>query len=95
MKARLREAPLRPVTALLHWGGLTQRQIPWEHSFSVGLKVLQAANKALLAQRVVGHWITSTSNVQVQEGMWDESSATRDRGALQADTCITRVMPEL
>lgn len=55
METGLGEAPLGPVTAPLHCGGLILRQVRWEHNFSVYLQVLHAANKALLAMCVVGH----------------------------------------
>lgn len=95
VEAGLGEAPLSAVTARLHWGRLPQQQIRRQHGLGVHLQVFQAAHKALLAPCVVGHWILSTSNIQIQEGLWDQSSARWDRRALQADPGLTRAVPEL
>lgn len=94
MGAGLGLAPLGAVTARPGRGRLPQGQIRRQHGLSVHLHVLQAAHKALLAPCVVGHWILSTSNIQIQEGLWDLSSAGWDRRALQADPGLTRAVPE-
>lgn len=95
MEAGPGEAPLGAVTAWPRRGRLPQWQICWQNGLSIHLQVFQAAHKALLAPSVVGHWILSTSNIQIQEGLWDHSSARWDRRALQADPGLTRAMPEL
>lgn len=95
MQAGLGQAPLGALAAPRHRGGRAQGQILREHGCSVHLQVLQAADKALLAPCVVGHRVLSTSNRHVQEGVRDQSHTVWDRGALQADTCVTRVVPEL
>lgn len=95
MQAGLGQAPLGALAAPCHRRRLAQGQIHREHGCSVHLKVLQAADKALLAPCVVGHRILGTSDRHVQEGVRDQSHTVWDGRALQADTCVTRVVPEL
>lgn len=95
VEAGLGQAPLRALTARPGRGRARQGQIRRQHGLSIHLQVLQAAHKALLAPCVVGHWIISTSNIQMQEGLWHQSSAWWDRRALQAEPGLTRAVPEL